>query len=122
MRFVEKVLEYGDGVYGAGSGTQVKVLTIKPDPSSERPFATICKDNLVDLSFDCIMVSDLLEYVFDASDAIATLCRLLRPGGPCRGYLNLSSMTTSHLEIVGDLRLDLPICCFRSVFQIRIWK
>lgn len=81
-----RVLEIGDNHYtmrfGAERVTQSDVLHVSPDA----PQATICGDiadapHIPDSTFDCIVFTQTLHLIFDIPAAIATLERILRPGG-----------------------------------------
>jgi SAM-dependent methyltransferase len=74
----------GDGYirkYGTGV-TQVDILDVLPD----NPKATIVADiadapGVRDNSFDCVVVTQVLSWVFDVRAVLATAHRILRPGG-----------------------------------------
>jgi SAM-dependent methyltransferase len=80
------VLEIGDDSYsrkfGAGKITEQDVLHVVPG----FPGATITADlsDAPDIpadTFDCIIFTNVLQYIFDAPAAITTLFRILKPGG-----------------------------------------
>lgn len=81
-----RVLEVGDATYtrrfGAERVTRSDVLHVDPDA----PGATVVAD-LADAahvpasSFDCIILTQTLHLIFDVPAAIATLHRILAPGG-----------------------------------------
>ena len=80
------VLEVGDAAYtqryGEGRVTRSEVLHVDPDA----PQATIVAD-LADADhvpsdlFDCIILTQTLHLIFDIRAAVATLHRILAPGG-----------------------------------------
>jgi glycosyltransferase involved in cell wall biosynthesis len=81
-----RVLEVADGAYtrrfGGDAVTTSEVLHL----SRDNPEATIvgdlaAADHLPDASFDCAIVTETLQMVHDVPAAIATLRRILRPGG-----------------------------------------
>ncbi len=81
-----RVLEIGDDSYsrkfGAGKVAQQDVLHVVPG----FPGATIVADisdapQIPSNTFDCIIFTQVLQYIFDAPAAIATLFRILKPGG-----------------------------------------
>jgi len=81
-----RVLEVGDNAYtkafGGGRVEQSEVLHVDPDA----PNATYCADlsdgdGLPDATFDCIVLTQTLHLVFDVGRAVATLSRILKPGG-----------------------------------------
>ena len=80
------VLEIGDDSYsrtfGAGKVTQQDVLHVV----AGFPGATMIADisdapHIPSDFFDCIIFTQVLQYIFDAPAAIATLFRILKPGG-----------------------------------------
>jgi SAM-dependent methyltransferase len=80
-----RVLEMGDPTYirRFGKGvTQEDVLNYVEG----NPQATIVADltdapHIPDNSFDCIIITQTLQMIFDVDKAIATLYRILKPGG-----------------------------------------
>jgi peptidoglycan/xylan/chitin deacetylase (PgdA/CDA1 family)/glycosyltransferase involved in cell wall biosynthesis/SAM-dependent methyltransferase len=81
-----RVLEIGDNTYtsrfGGNDVTGSDVLHVTP----ANPIATIIGDlsdapHIPDGVFDCIILTQTLQYVFDLRAAIRTLHRILRPGG-----------------------------------------
>jgi glycosyltransferase involved in cell wall biosynthesis len=81
-----RVLEVGDNAYTLGYGgarvTQSDVLHV----SADNPRATLVGDlaegqNLPSEAFDCIVLTQTLHLIFDMGKAIATLHRMLKPGG-----------------------------------------
>ncbi|MCX8509329.1 MAG: methyltransferase domain-containing protein [Rhodobacteraceae bacterium] len=80
-----RVLEMGDPTYirKFGSGvTREEVMSYVEG----NPQATIVADltdapHIPDNSFDCIIITQTLQMIFEVDKAIATLARILRPGG-----------------------------------------
>lgn len=81
-----RCLEMGDASYtkkfGGKSVTQSDVLNYVPGS----PQATIVADltnapHIEDDSFDCIIVTQTLQMIFEVDKAIETLYRILKPGG-----------------------------------------
>jgi glycosyltransferase involved in cell wall biosynthesis len=81
-----RVLEVGDNAYtrryGTGKVSRSDVLDISPT----NPRATIVADladapQIADDRFDCIIVTQTLQYVYDVRAAFWTLHRILAPGG-----------------------------------------
>ncbi len=81
-----RVLEIGDDNYtrrfGGTRVTQSDVLF----PTLGHPGATIVADlcdarNIPDQSFDCIILTQVLQYIYDHHAAVRTLHRILKPGG-----------------------------------------
>jgi SAM-dependent methyltransferase len=72
----EYIRKYGTGV------SSVDVLDVLTD----NPKATIVADlaeapNIADNTFDCVLVTQVLSWIYDARSALRTVQRILRPGG-----------------------------------------
>lgn len=81
-----RTLEIGDDEYtrrfGSGRTTRRDVLHVH----GRNPAATIVGDladapQIADGTFDCIVVTQTLHLIYDVDRAVATLHRILRPGG-----------------------------------------
>jgi SAM-dependent methyltransferase len=81
-----RVLEIGDNTYtvqyGKSRVTRSDVLHVKPG----NPQATLVGDlaqghNLPSNEFDCIVLTQTLHFIYDMREAVATLHRMLKPGG-----------------------------------------
>ena len=81
-----RTLEIGDDEYtrrfGRDRTTRRDVLHVH----TRNPAATIVGDladapQIADASFDCIVVTQTLHLIYDVERAVATLSRILRPGG-----------------------------------------
>ena len=81
-----RVLEIGDDSYsrmlGAQRVTHQDVLNVVPG----QPGSTIVADlsdapHIPSDQFDCIILTQTLHYIFDVRQAVATLLRILKPGG-----------------------------------------
>jgi glycosyltransferase involved in cell wall biosynthesis/SAM-dependent methyltransferase len=81
-----RVLEVADAAYtrryGGSAVTASEVIHL----SRDNPEATIVgdladADHIPDASFDCIVITETLQMVYDVRAAIRTLHRILRPGG-----------------------------------------
>lgn len=81
-----RVLEIGDATYtrkfGGSRVTSVDVLDISPD----NPDATIVADltsadQLPSSHFDCVILAETLQLIYDVRAALHTLDRILKPGG-----------------------------------------
>ncbi len=81
-----RVLEAGTSDYTVTLGrTQVLQADVM-NLDGNRPGTTITADlqnapHIPDDSFDCVVLTQLLQYVFDVDAAIGTVFRILRPGG-----------------------------------------
>ncbi len=80
-----RVLEVADSRYTTRFGRGVvEAAVLDKDPSNTA--ATIVADladpdALPEAAFDCFIVTQTLQYVFDVTTAVAAIHRLLRPGG-----------------------------------------
>ena len=83
---VGRTLEIGDDEYtrryGGDRTTRRDVLHVH----SGNPAATIVGDladapQIADATFDCIVVTQTMHLIYDVDCAVATLARILRPGG-----------------------------------------
>ncbi len=81
-----RCLEMGDPAYtkkfGGAKVTQADVLNYVPG----NPQATIVADltdapHIPDDTFDCIIITQTFQMIFEVDKAIATLARILKPGG-----------------------------------------
>jgi glycosyltransferase involved in cell wall biosynthesis/SAM-dependent methyltransferase len=81
-----RVLEVADAAYtrryGGAAVTASEVLHLQRD----NPEATIvgdltALDHVPDASFDCVVVTETLQMIYDVRAAVATLRRIVRPGG-----------------------------------------
>jgi SAM-dependent methyltransferase len=82
----DRVLEIGDDSYTRGYGGDrvhtSDVLHVRPG----HPGATIvadlsCAPEIPDESFDCIILTQTLQLIFDVNAALATVARILKPSG-----------------------------------------
>jgi SAM-dependent methyltransferase len=103
-----RVLEVADNDYtkqfGGQKVTESEVLHLKPDS----PNATIVAD-LVDApqipadSFDCIILTQTLQFIFDTRSAIRTILRILKPGGVLLATVpGISQVSRYDMERWGD--------------------
>jgi hypothetical protein len=82
-----RVLEVGTAMYtrrfGGGRVASCEVLHV----SERKPDVTVIGDltdtglELEEASFDCVILTQVLQFIFDAPAALRTVYRLLRPGG-----------------------------------------
>jgi len=81
-----RVLEIGNDAYTRAFGgegvTQSDVLHV----AESNPKVTIvadltCADDIPSDTFDCIILTQTLQLIYDVPAAIKTVCRILKPGG-----------------------------------------
>jgi SAM-dependent methyltransferase len=117
-----RVLEVKDGTYTQQFGSAVvscDVLDI--DPSN--PHATICAD-LAKASaipadqFDCFILTQTLQYIYDVRAALTHAQRILRPGGVLLATVPAVVRIDSALAHTDYWRFTVPSCkaMFGSVF------
>ncbi|MCJ7521120.1 MAG: class I SAM-dependent methyltransferase, partial [Dehalococcoidia bacterium] len=80
------VLEIGDDTYTSRYGGERISKSDVLHVTDGNPKATIiadltCADNIPSDTFDCIIVTQALQYIYDVQAAINTLYRILKPGG-----------------------------------------
>jgi glycosyltransferase involved in cell wall biosynthesis/SAM-dependent methyltransferase len=80
------VLEIGDNTYTRKYGSSQDVQSDVLHPVPGNPRATIIADlsqgeNIPSESFDCIICTQTLMFIFDVQKAMRTLYRILKPGG-----------------------------------------
>ncbi len=79
------MLEVGDNSYsrrfGGGRVTRQDVLHIRADPSATIVGDLAARDTLPSGCFDCIILTQTLQYVFNIGEAVTNIRRALRPGG-----------------------------------------
>jgi len=81
-----RVLEVGDNTYtkqfGSGLVEQSDILHVVDGNPSATIVADIARaDNIPSASFDCIILTQTLQFVYDLPSAIKHLHRILKPGG-----------------------------------------
>jgi SAM-dependent methyltransferase len=98
-----RVLEIKDDGYtrrfGAGRVTQSDVLCLEADD----PHATIVgdlvsADHVPSNAFDCAIVTQTLQLIYDVRAALGTLHRILRPGGVLLATVPGMSQTSPHAD------------------------
>ncbi len=80
------VLEIGDSIYtfkfGGERVTQSDVLHVKPgNPRATMIADLTCANQIPSETFDCIIFTQTLQFIYDVRAAIHTLHRILNPGG-----------------------------------------
>jgi glycosyltransferase involved in cell wall biosynthesis len=81
-----RVLEVADAAYtrrfGGAHVTASEVIHLSRDNSEATIVADLTEaDDIPDASFDCIIITETLQMIYDVRAAVATLERILRPGG-----------------------------------------
>jgi len=81
-----RVLEARDDAYtrkfGGAGVTRAEVLHPVPgNPNATIVADLMCADPIADDAFDCVLLTQVLPFIADVPAAVATLHRILRPGG-----------------------------------------
>ena len=81
-----RVLEVGDDTYSKAFGSekivQQDILHVVPGYPGATIVADICNaPQIASDTFDCIVFTQTLQYLFNPQSAISTLWRILKPGG-----------------------------------------
>jgi SAM-dependent methyltransferase len=81
-----RVLEVADNAYTRAFGGERVTQSDVLDVAQDNPRATIvadlaCGDSIPSETFDCIILTQTLQLIYDVRAAIRTLHRILRPGG-----------------------------------------
>lgn len=103
-----RVLEVGDNEYtlryGGDAVTRSDVLSAVADESRDVIVADIsAAPQIADDTYDCIVLTQTLHYIFDMKAAVAELHRMLRPGGTLLVCVpGISQISTWDMERWGD--------------------
>jgi SAM-dependent methyltransferase len=81
-----RVLEVGDNVYTVRFGGNIVAVSDILHVNEGDPSGTVFGDlanapHIPDASFDCIVLTQTLQLIYDLEAAVATIHRLLKPGG-----------------------------------------
>jgi SAM-dependent methyltransferase len=102
------VLEVRDDTYTRKFGGDRVVRSDVLHPLPGNPNATIVADladgdGLPDETFDCIILTQVLPFIFDVEAAVRTLHRVLRPGGVVLATVpGISQIVRLDMEAWGD--------------------
>jgi glycosyltransferase involved in cell wall biosynthesis len=113
------VLEIGDDIYtrrfGGDSVTRSDVLhVVKGNPKATIVEDLTCAENISSDTFDCIILTQTLQFISDAPAAVKTLCRILKPG----------AVVLATISGIGQIsRYDLEAWGYDSTFTSRsAWR
>ncbi len=99
------VLEIGDDTYTQRFGGGRVIRSDILHKTGDNPNATIvadltCADHIPQDTFDCIILTQTLQYIYDLKAAIITLYRILKPSGvvlvTCPGIAYISRYDLEH--------------------------
>ena len=103
-----RVLEIGDDRYtsrfGGAAVEHSDVLHARPGSKGATLIADLtCADHIPADSFDCIICTQTLQFIYDARAAVKTLHRILRPGGVLlASFTGISQISRYDMERWGD--------------------
>jgi SAM-dependent methyltransferase len=103
-----RVLEIKDDSYTRKFGGERVIESDVLHKEEGNPLATIvadltCADELATGSFDCIICTQTLQFIYDVKAAIATLYRILKPGGVLLVTIpSISQISRYDMERWGD--------------------
>jgi glycosyltransferase involved in cell wall biosynthesis len=79
------VLEIADDTYtrrfGGGRVTKSDVLHVEREPGATIVGDLTCADHIPPATFDCVILTQTLQFIYDVPAALRTVKRILRPGG-----------------------------------------
>ena len=103
-----RVLEFAEDEYtlrfGGDRVTKSDVIDVRPD----YPLATIVSDltkgdEIPSDAFDCVILTQVLNFIYDVPAAIKTIYRILKPGGCVLvSVAGISQMVPDELDYCGD--------------------
>jgi SAM-dependent methyltransferase len=102
------VVEIGDDRYtrkfGGGRVTRSEVLDKSHPDSTPTITADLTKaDHIASDSFDCIIITQTLQFIYDVHAAVHTLRRILKPGGVLLGSIpSVSPICRYDMDRWGD--------------------
>jgi hypothetical protein len=117
-----QVLEIGDDRYtrkfGGTGVTRSDVLHVTPD----NPRATIvadltCASHVPSDRFDCIILTQTLHYIYRLSAAVATLYRILKPGGTVLATMGGVTQTSRIATGEWNYYWNFTVASARTLFE-----
>lgn len=102
-----RVLEASDSDYALRFGSELDQVDVL-DVSSDNIKATVVADlqdapQIPDGSFDCVILTQVLQYVYDVRAAMRTLHRILSPGGVVLATVpGITRLSTAEAELWGE--------------------
>lgn len=103
-----RVLEIGDRDYTVRFGgqrvSQSDVLHFQPGNSAATIVADLTRaDEIPDGAFDCIILTQTLQFIYDTRAALQTVRRILKPGGVLLAtFPGISQISRSDMDLWGD--------------------
>jgi SAM-dependent methyltransferase len=116
------VLEIKNSVYTDRFGTAVvekDVLDLDAANTRATIIADLARaDNVPDNTFDCFILTQTLQYIFDTRAALYHAHRMLKPGGVLLCTVPCVSRIDPVAGIAGDYWRFMPACCSALVGEI----
>jgi SAM-dependent methyltransferase len=111
-----RILEAGGNTYtkrfGGDQVTQSDIVDVRAECKQATIIADLAKgDGIASDSFDCLILTQVLQYIFDVHAAIRTIERILKPGGtllltvPGISQINLWEDPSWSMTVTGVRRL-----------------
>jgi SAM-dependent methyltransferase len=103
-----RVLELSDNEYtlrfGGDRVIQSDVLDVRPDHSQATIIGDLTAgDSIPSESFDCIVLTQVLNFIYDIQAAVQTLHRILKPGGCVLVSVpGIAPLSPDEMEYCGD--------------------
>jgi SAM-dependent methyltransferase len=121
-----RVLELSDNDYtiryGGSKVTKSDILDVRPDHAAATIVADLTSaDCIPSESFDCVILTQVLNFIYDIQSAVETVHRVLKPGGCVLVSVpGIAPLSPDEMEYCGDYwrftRLSLKRL-FENVFQ-----
>ena len=103
-----RVLEFADNEYtvrfGGDRVTKSDILDVRRDYAAATIIADLANgDGIPSDAFDCILLTQVLNFIYDVPGAIKTVYRILKPGGCVLvSVAGISQMAPNEAEYCGD--------------------
>jgi SAM-dependent methyltransferase len=113
------ILEVKDDTYARSYGTKGSIVDVLDlDPTNED--ATITGDlahlsSVLDDTFDCFILTQTLQFIYDLDAAVGEAHRILKPGGVLLATVPFVSRVDPHLRIGEDYWRFTPAACSRLI-------
>ena len=112
------MIEIGDDAYtrrfGGARVARRDVLHVEPVPGATFVGDVACADHLPSDAFDCVILTQTLHLIYDVRVALATVHRILKPGGQASGD-SPRHQSDQRRSVADVLVLELPIRSLRQL-------
>lgn len=102
------ILELSENTYAMRFGKEKvlrsDILDVRPNYPAATIVADLTSDNSIsDNRFDCIILTQVLNFIYDARSAVRTIHRILKPGGTVLVSVSgISQIAQDELQYCGD--------------------